>query len=73
MDIQMPVMSGYAAIKALKSDDKTRHIKIVALTSLAMTGDKEKSLAARADYYITKPIDTVQLPIMVAEWLKETR
>ena len=70
MDIQMPVMNGYEAIKALKSNDKTKNIKIAALTSFAMTGDQDKSLAAGADYYLTKPIDTGQLPIMVAGWLK---
>jgi CheY-like chemotaxis protein len=73
MDIQMPVMNGYDAIKALKSDDKTKHIIIVALTSFAMTGDQDKSLATGANYYITKPIDTVALPKMVAQWLKEAR
>jgi two-component system, cell cycle response regulator DivK len=72
MDIQMPIMNGYDAIKVLKDDDKTRHIIIVALTSFAMTGDQDKSLAAGADHYITKPIDTVQLPTMVAQWLEET-
>jgi CheY-like chemotaxis protein len=70
MDIQMPVMNGYDAIKGLKSNDKTRHIKIIAITSFAMAGDKDKSLAAGADHYITKPIDTVQLPKMVGQWLK---
>jgi two-component system, cell cycle response regulator DivK len=72
MDIQMPVMNGYDAIKVLKGDDKTKHIIIVALTSFAMAGDEDKSLAVGADHYITKPIDTVQLPIMVAKWLEET-
>lgn len=70
MDIQMPVMDGYKAIKALKSDSKTKHIIIVALTSFAMAGDEDKFLAAGAEHYITKPIDTVQLPVLVAQWLK---
>ena len=70
MDIQMPVMNGYEATKVLKSNDKTKNIKIVALTSFAMTGDQDKSLTAGADHYMTKPIDTAQLPIMVAQWLK---
>jgi two-component system cell cycle response regulator DivK len=70
MDIQMPVMNGYEAIKALKGDDKTKHLIIVALTSFAMTGDHDMSLTAGADHYITKPIDTVQFPVIVAQWLK---
>lgn len=69
MDIQMPVMDGYMATKALKSDPKTKDIIIVTITSFAMEGDKEKSLAAGANQYITKPIDTMQLPIMVARLL----
>jgi two-component system, cell cycle response regulator DivK len=70
MDIQMPVMDGYTAIRALKSDNNTRHIIIVALTSFAMTGDQDRSLATGADHYITKPINTVQLPTMIDQWLK---
>lgn len=70
MDIQMPVMDGYTAIKALRSDNKTKHIIIVAITSFAMAGDKDKLLAAGADHYMAKPIDTVQLPLMVAQLLK---
>ena len=52
MDVQMPVMNGYDAIKALKNDPDTKHIKIVAVTSFAMLGDREKLLEAGADDYI---------------------
>lgn len=65
MDIQMPGMDGFTAIKILKGDPATKHIKIVAVTSFAMPGDKEKIFAAGADGYISKPINTRELPEMV--------
>lgn len=71
MDIQMPVMNGYEATKALKNDPDTKHIKIVAVTSFAMLGDREKILEAGADDYIAKPIDTRELPERVRKLLRE--
>lgn len=56
MDIHMPGMDGLTATRLLKSDDKTRHIKIVAVTALAMKGDREKTIAAGCDGYLSKPI-----------------
>lgn len=56
MDIQLPGMDGLAASRLLKSDAATRDIKIVALTALAMNGDKERIVAAGCDGYISKPI-----------------
>ncbi len=71
MDIQMPVMNGYEATKALKNDPDTKHIKIVAVTSFAMLGDREKILEAGADDYIAKPINTRELPEKVKKLLRE--
>lgn len=65
MDIQMPVMDGFSATSILKSDPETKMIKIVVVTSFAMVGDGEKILAAGADGYISKPIDTRELPKIV--------
>lgn len=56
MDIQLPGMDGLAASRLLKSDAATRGIKIVALTALAMKGDRERIVAAGCDGYISKPI-----------------
>lgn len=67
MDIQMPVMNGFRAVEALKDNPDTKHIKIVAVTSFAMKGDREKMLKAGFDGYIAKPIDTKQLPEIVKE------
>lgn len=67
MDIQMPVMNGFRAVEALKDNPDTKHIKIVAVTSFAMKGDRKKILKAGFDGYIAKPIDTEQLPEIVKE------
>ena len=56
MDMQLPGMDGLTATRLLKSDAATRDIKIVALTALAMRGDREKIEAAGCDGYIAKPI-----------------
>ncbi|MFH1538275.1 MAG: response regulator [bacterium] len=55
MDIQLPGMGGMEAIRILKNDDRTRHIPIIALTSLAMNGDKKKIMASGCDAYLAKP------------------
>ncbi|MFH1872724.1 MAG: response regulator [Pseudomonadota bacterium] len=56
MDVQLPGMDGLAASRLLKADTATRSIKIVALTALAMQGDRERVTAAGCDGYISKPI-----------------
>ena len=58
MDIQLPGMDGLTATRTIKNDPTLRDIRVVALTSFAMAGDKEKALVAGCDGYITKPIDT---------------
>jgi two-component system, cell cycle response regulator DivK len=62
MDIQMPNVDGISASRILKSDPITRDIIIIALTSFAMKGDREKILEAGVDDYVAKPIDTRELP-----------
>ena len=71
MDVQMPVMNGYMATKTLKDDPETRNIKIIALTSFAMKGDNDKILGAGFDGYISKPIDTRELPNIVKYFVRE--
>ena len=58
MDIQLPGMDGLSATKSIKEDPSLKDIPIVALTSYAMQGDKEKALEAGCTGYIAKPIDT---------------
>lgn len=57
LDIQLPGMDGHAVARALKSDPQLQSIPIVAVTSYAMVGDREKCLQAGAEGYIEKPIN----------------
>ena len=62
LDIQMPVMNGFAVIRELRGTPELRKIKTIAVTSFAMKGDREKALQAGFDEYVTKPIDTRKFP-----------
>src|SRR5450759_2289608 len=62
-------MDGLTLTRKLKAEERTRGIRIVALTAYAMKGDDQKALDAGCDGYITKPIDTRKLPDQVAEFL----
>ena len=57
LDIQLPVMDGYAVARALRGIESLRNVPIIAVTSYAMVGDREKCLAAGCTGYIEKPID----------------
>jgi CheY-like chemotaxis protein len=69
MDIQLPVMDGLEATRILKSDTTTKDIPILALTSYAMTGDKDKILQAGCDGYLSKPVDVQVFLSTVASYL----
>ena len=73
MDLQMPGMDGFAALRALRADPRTASIPTVALTAQAMNGDREAVLEAGFDGYISKPIDTGSFPRMIAELLSRPR
>jgi len=57
LDIQLPRMDGYEVARRLRAEPDLRHIPIIAVTSYAMAGDREKTLDAGCDGYIEKPID----------------
>jgi CheY-like chemotaxis protein len=61
LDMNLPVMDGWAVAQTLKADAATKAIPIIALTAHAMAGDREKALAAGCDDYHAKPIDFSQL------------
>ncbi len=57
LDIQLPTMDGYAVARALRENDALRHTPILAVTSYAMAGDRERALGAGCSGYIEKPIN----------------
>jgi CheY-like chemotaxis protein len=69
MDLRLPGMDGYAALRQLRADSRTAHVLTVALTAQAMRGDQEAVLAAGFDDYISKPIDTRTFPQAVGRVL----
>ena len=68
MDIQLPGMDGLTATGIIKNDPELSQTPVIALTSFAMQGDEEKALDAGCDGYITKPIDTREFCIRIAEF-----
>ena len=67
LDIQLPDIIGNEVLARIRNKEKTQNIPVVAMTSYAMTGDRERLLAAGCDGYVEKPID----PGTVMEQLKQ--
>ncbi|HEY6337514.1 MAG TPA: response regulator [Candidatus Sulfotelmatobacter sp.] len=70
IDIHMPKMDGYEVAGRLRDDAQCRLIPIIAVTALAMVGDREKLLASGFNGYISKPIDPESFPAKVQEFLQ---
>jgi two-component system, cell cycle response regulator DivK len=73
LDIQLPKMDGHAVARVLKANAALQDIPIVAVTSYAMPGDREKCLAAGAEGYIEKPIDPRTFVAEVERYLRSSR
>jgi len=69
MDLSLPVIDGWEAARRLKSSPETAAIPIIALSAHAMTGDRERALAAGCDDYGTKPVDFGSLMAKIAALL----
>jgi two-component system, cell cycle response regulator DivK len=72
MDIRLPDMDGTMAVRELKNDARTAAIPVVALTSFAMKGDRERFIAAGFDGYIEKPISVRDFPDEVGGYCRHS-
>jgi len=71
MDIMMPEMDGYEAMKRIRSQGKFKNVPVIALTAKAMKDDKQKCIDAGANDYIAKPIDVERLFSLMRVWLSK--
>jgi signal transduction histidine kinase/HAMP domain-containing protein/CheY-like chemotaxis protein len=69
MDVMMPQLDGHATTRAIRAMPQFADLPVIAVTARAMQGDKDKSIAAGASDYVTKPVDTEQLLTCMERWL----
>jgi two-component system, cell cycle response regulator DivK len=73
MDLSLPGIDGWEAVRLLRRDPATAWIPIVAVTAHAMAGDKSRALASGCDDYLPKPVDEELLQVKVRYWLARGR
>ena len=72
MDIQLPGIDGLTLIKQIKASVVTKDIPIIAVTAYAMKGDEQKILDTGCNAYVSKPINTQELPLIVEKYIKKS-
>ena len=73
MDIMLPEMDGYQAMRAIRKMPEYRELPVIALTAQAMKGDRERCIEAGATDYIAKPVEIDQLLALMRVWLPEAQ
>ena len=71
MDIMMPVMDGYTAIRKIRGHDQFKSIPIIAVTGKVVAGERERCLDAGANDYVPKPVNTAELLAAIGPWLPD--
>jgi len=73
MDLSMPEMDGWTAMRLIKSDARTASIPMIALTAHVLPADRKRAMDAGCDEYITKPMDLLDLVESVEYWLSKVK
>jgi len=69
MDIMMPGMDGYTAIRAIRAQEHLETLPIIAVTGKVVAGERQRCLEAGANDYVPKPVNTTQLLAAIGPWL----